>query len=257
MTPFRTPVIFEDEALIVFNKPEGVLSHPNPNGKGRSILKGRYHVGERRFDTLEGPLWLIHRLDQDTSGLLILAKTAKDAAACRAAFRLESLKKVYLALVVGQLRRETGTWKDRLEKQHGHGRVRSIIRPGPPNAELSYAAEKFLVAEREIPPMTLLKIKLITGKTHQIRVQAASRGHPLAGDRIYGDFELNRRLKKGRGLKRLFLHAYRLEFPHPRTTRKIELEAPLPEELARCLNRENQGREPRETVQFQKCSKNL
>jgi 23S rRNA-/tRNA-specific pseudouridylate synthase len=103
-----------------------------------------------------------------------------------------------------------------------------VIKGRPPNAELSYQVKAHSAEHR----LSLLDIALITGKTHQIRVQATSRQHPLAGDDVYGDFSLNKRLRQSLGLRRLALHAHRLEFKHPASGYKTVIEAPLPEDLS-------------------------
>ncbi len=238
-TPY--PILFEDRWLIVIHKPAGVLSHPNPGERtasfasaaaSRSAFEGTYHFGERRFDAPGGPIWLVHRLDQDTSGLLLASKDVHTARKCRDEFEKQRIRKFYLALVAGRPRPPSGVWRDHLQKRAGRGMVRShVLRGRPPNVELRY------MMRTALPTLSFLQIILITGRTHQIRVQSAARGHPVAGDRVYGDFQFNRELRAGIGLKRLFLHAWKLEFRHPATGQSLNLEAPLPEALEECLER--------------------
>ena len=258
MSATRNPILFEDSWLMVVNKPAGVFSHPNvktPSIPPRRdcAFEGRYDFEERRFDTPDGPIWLVHRLDQDTSGALLAAKTADVARKCRVCFEERQVQKTYVALVMGKLSPSSGVWRDHLEKQKGRESVRStVVRGRPFNAELQYnkvqfthylpsaphPASSFKYPESRIQnpeSLSLLEITLLTGRTHQIRVQAAARGHPVAGDRIYGDFRLNRQLRQQVGLRRLFLHAARLAFRHPATNQLLELEAPLPGELEDCL----------------------
>jgi 23S rRNA-/tRNA-specific pseudouridylate synthase len=110
--------------------------------------------------------------------------------------------------------------------------VRTTVQKSlPPNAELRYEVKGHHAGQR----LTLMDIELITGRTHQIRVQAASRQHPLAGDDVYGDFDMNRRLRQQLGIKRLCLHARQLEFKHPASGNRLRIEAPLPEDLAGVL----------------------
>jgi 23S rRNA-/tRNA-specific pseudouridylate synthase len=250
-------ILFEDEDLIVVDKPEGVLSHPNPqqSQKSKSSFEGIYHVEERCFDTPQGRRWLIHRLDQDTSGVLLATKTEVAARKCRELFEKDKIQKVYLALVPGIPRPPKGVWRDHLGKQSFQGKVRSAVLSGrPPNAELRYTSGSILEiptprqiskapyirSARTLPPppkLTLLELTLITGRTHQIRVQAASRRFPVAGDRVYGDFSLNRFLRETIELRRLFLHASRLEFSHPTTNHLVKIVSPLPESLSSALKR--------------------
>ena len=231
----QCPVLFEDADLIVINKPEGVLSHPNPGTKSpAAAFEGSYDLGDRRFQTPQGPVWLIHRLDQDTSGVLLAAKNKKSFAACRNAFEKRAVKKSYLALVSRRPMPPHGIWRDTLMEQRSSGGIRSAINySGKPNAFLNYKMKEYFPKFN----LSLLEIELLTGKTHQIRVQSAYRGHPVAGDRIYGNFNLNKELRQALDLRRMFLHAWRLVFPHPASGKLLTVESPLPEDLEDCLLR--------------------
>lgn len=227
----QCPILHRDRFIIVINKPAGVLSHPNSarlDPKNRAAFEGKYDLDRRCFDGPAGKVWLIHRLDQDTSGALLAALDEKTAERCRALFEEDAIQKHYLALVRGSLPPK-GTWLDHLGTARAGGSVRTqVIKGRPPNAELCYEVKAHHAQER----LSLLDIALITGKTHQIRVQATSRQHPLAGDDVYGDFSMNKRLRQSLGLKRLALHAHRLEFKHPASGLKTVIEAPVPEDLA-------------------------
>ncbi len=231
----RCPVLFEDADLLLIDKPEAVLSHPNPGKQNASCsFEGPYDLGERRFQTPAGPLWLIHRLDQDTSGVLLAAKSKKSAAACRAFFEKGEVKKNYLALVSRRPMPPHGKWRDALVERRAGGGLRVAVHPsGRPNAFLNYKLKEYFPKLN----LSLLEIELLTGKTHQIRAQTVYRGHPVAGDRVYGNFTLNKEIREALGLRRLFLHAWRLAFPHPSTGKPVVVEAPLPEELEDCLLR--------------------
>ena len=231
----QCPVLFEDADLIVIHKPEGVLSHPNPGAKGAaSAFEGPYDLGDRRFQTPQGPVWLIHRLDQDTSGVLLAAKNKQSVAACRRSFEERKVKKHYVALVSRRPMPPRGIWRDTLMEQRSPGGVRSAINySGKPNAFLNYKMKEYFPMFN----LSLLEIDLLTGKTHQIRVQSAYRGHPVAGDRVYGNFTLNKELRQALDLRRLFLHAWRLVLPHPASGKLITIDAPLPEDLEDCLLR--------------------
>lgn len=238
----RYPVMYDDSDLLVITKPSGVLSHPNPPaGPSGGVPKqspaaflGKYNFEDRCFETPDGPLWLLHRLDQDASGLLMSARTPEAAKAVRTQFEMKQIKKIYLALVYGRPQPLRGTWKDAFAESRQKRVVRSRIQAGVrPNAELKYSVKRQFPQRKA----SLLEMELITGKTHQIRVQGASRHHPVAGDDVYGMFAWNRKIKKETGLKRLFLHAAQLELRHPRTQEWIKLEAVLPDELNQCLER--------------------
>ncbi|HYF36403.1 MAG TPA: RluA family pseudouridine synthase [Prosthecobacter sp.] len=226
----QCPILHRDRFIIGINKPAGILSHPNAGrsgGKERSAFEGRYDLDEKVFDGPGGRVWLIHRLDQDTSGVLLGALDEKTAVRCREAFEANAVHKKYLALVRGSLS-AGGTWLDHLGVSRERGRVRTAVLKGrPPNAELRFKVIGHNAAAR----LSLLDIDLITGRTHQIRVQAASRQHPLAGDDVYGDFHLNRRLRAEIHLRRLFLHARQLELKHPASGQKLVIEAPLADDL--------------------------
>lgn len=229
------PILFEDADLLVIDKPEGILSHPNPGNQHASCaFEGSYDPKERCFQTSAGPLWLLHRLDQDTSGILLAAKSKKTALTCLGSFEKREVEKDYLALVSRKPMPPVGKWRDTLVEHRNPSSVRSrVSRSAQPNAFLNYKMKEFFPKFN----LSLLEIKLVTGKTHQIRVQAAYHGHPVAGDRIYGNFGLNKELRQELGLRRLFLHAWRLVIQHPVKNEILEITAPLPEELEQCLFR--------------------
>lgn len=220
----RLPVVFEDGALLVVNKPSGLAVHGGSGVSFGVIEQLRAAHPELKF------LELAHRLDRETSGLLILAKKRSALTALHAALREGRIRKQYLALVKGRWQDETRRISLPLKKyvaRSGERRV-SVHREGR-------ASETVFGRERGFRDYTLLSAELLTGRTHQIRVQLAHLGFPIAGDDKYGDFELNRLLPK-QGLKRMFLHAAELEFIHPLSGDKLELCAPLPEPLARFLD---------------------
>lgn len=264
------PILFEDDSILLINKPAGVLSHPNAsqNALSHCAFLGKYNFEERRYQTSDGSIWLIHRLDQDTSGVLLAAKSIEIAEICRDYFEKQAITKIYLAMVKGKFSHLTGFWSDYLQKHAGDGKVRSKVIPHRlPNAKLKYKVLRFpssygprSVSEEKCggrgsvrafknggiasvraavgfqKSLSLLEVELLTGKTHQIRVQAANRGHPIAGDRIYGDFQWNRQLRDQLGLKRLFLHAWKLGFLHPKTGKSLEIDAPVPEDLSSIVD---------------------
>lgn len=229
-------VIYEDEQLLIVNKPAGVLSHPNSGGTGKqkAAFLGKYDFEQRCFISEAGKLWLIHRLDQDTSGVLLAAKDEASAQKCRALFEAKKIRKQYYALVLGYPIPPKGIWKDHLISRHTGNQKKTSVLPGKaPNAFLGYAVRKNYPAAR----MCLLKVDLETGKTHQIRAQAAYHGVPVAGDDVYGNFALNKKLAKTPGINRMFLHAAELSFRHPVSGKQLTTAALLPENMERVLSR--------------------
>ena len=229
-------ILFEDKHLIVVNKPHGVLSHPNPKDSvsepPRCAFEGKYDFEGKRFSSPAGDVWLIHRLDQDTSGALLAAKDAKSAMACRKAFEEDKVRKTYLALLKGGGLKPEGVWLDHLATIRQKNAVRTTVdKTRRPNAESRFKLLGYSASHR----VSYVEVALVTGRTHQIRVQTASRQHPVLGDDVYGDFELNRRLRKELSLKRLFLHAAQLQILHPGASKVITVDAPLPEALATVL----------------------
>lgn len=235
------PIIFEDEHLLLINKPSGILSHPNPinekkrleGQEGRAAFLGHYDFDQRTFETPKGVIWLLHRLDQDASGVLLAAKSATVAAKLRLIFEKQSLQKIYQVLVGGgRVSPPQGKWLDHIEiRRHNRMRRAGVKKNRPTNAIMSYTMQEYFEGSR----MALLAVKLVTGKFHQIRIQCASHGHPIAGDRLYGDFKWNRTLQKSVGLRRLFLHAASLAFEHPVTGAPLKIEASLSPELDACV----------------------
>src|SRR5262249_54769349 len=153
-------------------------------------------------------LYLVHRLDQDTSGLILCAFDEAAAAALKQALARRQIHKQYLALVLGIPRAAEGVWRDCLQKRSRRGRAEVAIVKGRPNAVTRFRRLKVY----EAAGAALLELSPETGRTHQLRVQAAARGLPIAGDDRYGDFAANRRAAELLGLRRMFLHAVGLEF---------------------------------------------
>ena len=222
------PVLLEDDAMLALNKPAGVAVH---GGSGVSFgVIEQLRQARPQAKLLE----LVHRLDRDTSGILLVAKKRSALKHLQDQFRERETGKTYLALVQGEwparnkvidlpLHKFLLQGKDGTE---GERRVR-VTTPEDPDGMRSITLVK--VAER-LQGCTLLEVTIKTGRTHQIRVHLASQGHPLAGDDKYGDFEWNKKLQK-QGHKRMFLHAWRLQFNHPVSGERVELNAELPAEL--------------------------
>jgi 23S rRNA pseudouridine955/2504/2580 synthase len=219
----QPPVVFEDEALLVVDKPAGTAVHGGSGISFGVIEQLRAARPELKF------LELAHRLDRETSGLLILAKKRSALTALHAALREGRIRKRYLVLVKGR-------WRD--EKRHVSLRLKKFVtRSGERRVSVDREgreSDTIFRRERTLRDFTLLSAELLTGRTHQIRVQLAHLDFPIAGDDKYGDFKLNRALAE-QGLKRMFLHAAELEFVHPLSGMAVRLESPLPEALSRFL----------------------
>lgn len=219
--PLDLPVVYEDDALLVVNKPSGVAVH---GGSGVSYGVIESLRAERpRAKVLE----LAHRLDRDTSGLLVIAKKRSALVELHRMLREGEAEKAYLALVKGSWSGGARELRDRLHKYVTAGGERRVaVHSGGQTAATAVRP----VAASAV--CSLLELRLMTGRTHQIRVHLAHAGHPVLGDDKYGDFELNRALVR-QGVKRLMLHARRLAFAHPLTRARLQLEAPLPGDMQR------------------------
>ncbi len=219
------PILYEDEALIAIDKPAGLAVHGGSGVAFGVIEQLRAARPEAAF------LELVHRLDRDTSGVLLVAKKRAALLALHASFRDGGVDKRYVVLVKGR-------WRDAMRKVElplakfltgaGERRVR-IERDGGKMARTVFRRRQ--VWAKAQPPMSLLEAELHTGRTHQIRVHLSHLGFPLAGDDKYGDFAWNKALAK-QGLKRMFLHAWRVGVPHPLDRRPLDFESPLPADLA-------------------------
>jgi 23S rRNA pseudouridine955/2504/2580 synthase len=217
--------LFEDEWLLALNKPAGVAAHGG-SGISRGVIEQmRLERPELRF------LELAHRLDRDTSGVLLLAKKRSALTALHAQMRAGSMRKWYLVLIVGRWRdthRDVQLPLSKFVTAAGERRV-SVERGGLPSRTLFHL-------RRTYPGFALLAAELRTGRTHQIRVHLQHLGFPIAGDEKYGDFALNRTLAK-QGLKRMFLHADAVEFAHPASGEPVHVQAPLASDLQAFLDR--------------------
>ena len=219
--PRDFPIAFEDPSLLVIDKPSGVAVHGGSGVSFGVIESLRAARPEAKM------LELAHRLDRDTSGLLVLAKKRSALVELHRMLRDGEIEKVYLAVVKGTPAKKAFEIRESLH-QHvtasGERRV-SVNEDGQP------AVTRVRLVEKS-GEFSIVQLRLMTGKTHQIRVHLAHAGHPVLGDDKYGDFELNRALAR-QGVKRLFLHAQRLAFRHPAGGKPIALESPLPDDMLR------------------------
>ncbi|MDQ5906389.1 MAG: rRNA pseudouridine synthase [Pseudomonadota bacterium] len=220
------PFLFEDDALLAVNKPAGIAVHGG-SGVSFGVIEAL-----RKQRPLAKFLELAHRLDRETSGILLVGKKRSALVKLHDMFRDggRSADKRYLVLVYGRWMDKSRNVRLPLHKyllENGERRVR-VAEDGKPSQTIFRLVERW---ER----FSLLEAQLKTGRTHQIRVHLAHLGFPIAGDEKYGDFALNKALVK-EGLKRMFLHAWKMEFPHPLKEERMALEAPLPDGLASFLS---------------------
>ena len=214
-------VVWEDEHLLVVDKPAGVVVHPGAGHWTGTLVHGLLaHEAEGGEDP-ERP-GIVHRLDRDTSGLLVVARSDAAHRALQEAIRRRDMTREYVALVRGRPRSRAG----RIEAPIGRDRG-DPTRMSLDSASTKEAVTHFEVAEL-LPEHALLRVRLETGRTHQIRVHLAAIGLPVAGDPVYG-------VAGDLGLERQFLHAARLAFEHPLTAEPVEVETPLPEDLTTAL----------------------
>ncbi len=255
-------VIYEDADLAVVNKPAGIIVHAgsgkNEDARSRGTLVNALLFRFKKLSATGGDLrpGIVHRLDKDTSGLIVVAKNDRTHTALAELFSSRQIKKTYIALVQGAVERAKGT----INASVGRAPLRRTRMTAKPMMNARAAVTHYEVVRRLVNrfgKFTLIRVRIETGRTHQIRVHMASIGYPVVGDTLYGGSgQLTdqvasqaatskaarlksepERLKLGRN----FLHAARLEFPHPRTGKLLELEAPLPAELEAFLGRLEEG----------------
>lgn len=217
-------VLYRDDALLVIDKPAGQAVHGGSGVSLGIIEQLRRELPECRF------MELAHRLDKETSGVLLIALKRSALVELHRMLREGEVRKSYLALATGHWRDKVRNVKLALRKFHTDDGERRVT----VDEDGQFAHTIFRLV-RHYGAFSLLEAELLTGRTHQIRVHLAALNHAIAGDDKYGDFELNRALKK-QGLKRMFLHAARVAFDHPLTGKRMELEAKLPDDLSKFLD---------------------
>ena len=223
----EVPVVYEDDDILIVDKPSGLVVHPSAghaDGTLVNALLGRHGESFGGIAGVRRP-GIVHRLDRDTSGLLVVARNDAAQASVMAQLKARRVKKTYLALVLGSVAAAVGRIEAPIGRDPGHRTRMAVVSAGRP------ATTGYRVRER-FDGWTLLELDLVTGRTHQIRVHLAAIGHPVAGDPVYGSGTSRRGPD---GLERLFLHAWRLELTSPSTGRLIRAEAPVPPELELVL----------------------
>jgi 23S rRNA pseudouridine955/2504/2580 synthase len=229
-------VLHEDEDVLAVDKPAGLAAHPGTGITGATLVEMARAYLETPGDLppTEFRPSPAHRLDRDTSGVVIVAKHRKAMVRLTETFTDgEGMRKTYLALVKGKMPREAGTIDLPLSE---HEQTAKSKEQRGVNFQEAITRWKVISATKEL---SLLSVSIETGRTHQIRRHLEAAGHPVAGDRRYGDFAFNRTARQRWGLRRMALHAWRLELPHPRTGAPLRLEAPLPPELGDVLSKAN------------------
>jgi 23S rRNA pseudouridine1911/1915/1917 synthase len=215
-------IAFADEHLLVVDKPAGVVVHPARGVHGSTLVHGL--LGEIAGGDDPNRPGIVHRLDRDTSGLLVVARSPEAQRRLQNTVRRRELEREYLALVRGRPR----SWRGRIEAPIGRDRSdrtrQSLDTDTPRDASTHFEVLELMRGH------ALLRVRLETGRTHQIRVHLEAVGLPVAGDPVYGS-------RGDLGLRRQFLHAARLAFPHPFTGERVEVESPLPQDLETALGR--------------------
>lgn len=235
-------IVYEDEDLAVVNKPAGMMVHAGAGATDSARNRGTlvnallHHFGELSAVSGELRPGIVHRLDKETSGLIIVAKNDATHRKLATQFSSRQVKKTYVALVHGSLRNDRGTIHSSISRDRAR-RTRMTTRgSGGREAVTHYAVQKRI--EAAYGKFTLVEVRIDTGRTHQIRVHMASLGHPIVGDTLYGaPRDIRGKNRPTISLPRNFLHAAKLEFQHPRTQEPLSFEQSLPQELNQFLGR--------------------
>lgn len=224
-------VLYEDDDVLVVDKPPGMVVHPAPGHRQTTLVELLAETGFALAPNVDPRLYrpgVVHRLDKDTSGVIMFAKTAHAARELQASLASRATRREYLALVKGLVPSRAGRIEAAIGRDVRNAALRSIETDMPKDAITHFVVTEIL------PTTTLLRLRLETGRTHQIRVHLQAIGHPVIGDSQYGDGPQF-------GLHRQFLHAARLQFPHPTTGEQLEVASPLPEELHVALGEARRG----------------
>jgi len=223
-------VVYEDDDLVIIDKPAGLVVHPAPGHADGTLVHALLaHGGGTAWGGIAGVQrpGIVHRLDRDTSGLLMVARNDRAQASLMAQLKARRIKKTYVALVQGSVSAAVGRIEAPIGRDPRHRTRMAVVPDGRPSVTGYRVRERFA-------GWTFLELDLITGRTHQIRVHLDAIGHPVAGDRVYGTGTSRR---GPAGLERLFLHAWRLELTAPSDGHLLRAEAALPAELDVVLAR--------------------
>lgn len=225
-------ILYEDDALLVLNKPPGLVVHPAAGHEEHTLVNALLHHCEGELSGIGGVArpGIVHRLDKETSGCLVVAKNDETHVALSSQFATRKVEKVYHALVCGEMQRDKGEIRAAIARHPSHRKRMAVSDDTGREARTSYR-----VLER-LRATTLVEVALHTGRTHQIRVHFQFLGYPVVGDLTYGQRQ-NRRLEElvSFAAPRVMLHAFRLAFIHPRTGKRVHFEAPLPQDFEDVL----------------------
>jgi 23S rRNA pseudouridine955/2504/2580 synthase len=232
ISKFENNIIFEDDALLVIDKPAGFAVHGGSGVSHGVIEQLRFERPRAKF------LELVHRLDRETSGVLLLAKKRSALVTLHEMIRNNQTDKRYLVMVAGEWTEKKKRVVLDLQKYvlpSGERRVNVVTDKSKDKYDEAQISETYFSLKQSFVGFTLLEAQLVTGRTHQLRVQLAHLGYPILGDDKYGDFANNKLLVK-KGLKRMFLHSAETKLRHPISNEKLVLKAPLPDELEKFMN---------------------
>ena len=228
-------IVFEDADLLVIDKPAGMTVHPGNNNAHNedSLVNAILYHCKGKLSGINGVIrpGIVHRLDKDTSGLLIVAKNDLSHNYIADQFKNHEVQKMYYALAVGKIKSGKGVIEAPIGRDSKDRKKMAIINGKRGKASVT----KFEVVEYP-GDFSLLNVRLLTGRTHQIRVHFAGIGHPLVGDKVYGNLKINKHFQELSGLDRQFLHAYSLKFKLPSTKKEVEFHSDLPDDLMKVLS---------------------
>ena len=237
--PMDLRIVYEDAAVLVIDKPAGLVTHPAPGHATGTLVNGLLAHTDQL--SLHGDIrpGIVHRLDKDTSGLLVVARTDAAHAALVRQHQARTMDKEYLGLALGHPRPETGLIDAPIGRDPRERKRQAVLAAGRP-ARTRYRVEREFAPAPGVESCALLRLQLETGRTHQIRVHLAYIGHPIVGDAVYG--ARTARTARALGLTRQFLHATRLAFDLPGSGARVSFESPLPADLAAALTRLDSAR---------------
>ncbi len=231
--PFDFPILYEDDAMLVIDKPAGVVVHPaagNPAGTVVNALLGRYPQLAEELACGNSRPGIVHRLDKDTSGCLVVARTASAQFKLSGSFAGRETAKTYLALVRGVPKRPSGELSNLIGRHPVNRKKMAVVERCGKIAITRYRTVR--TGTIDGVPAALLEVRILTGRTHQIRVHLASIGYPVLGDALYGGAGVSIE-----GLSRQMLHAWKLRVPHPVSGEAMEFTAPIPPDFKNLLDR--------------------
>lgn len=231
--PFDFPILYEDDAMLVIDKPAGVVVHPaagNPAGTVVNALLGRYPQLAEELACGNSRPGIVHRLDKDTSGCLVVARTASAQFKLSGSFAGRETAKTYLALVRGVPKRPSGELSNLIGRHPVNRKKMAVVERCGKIAITRYWTVR--TGTIDGVPAALLEVRILTGRTHQIRVHLASIGYPVLGDALYGGAGVSIE-----GLSRQMLHAWKLRVPHPVSGEAMEFTAPIPPDFKNLLDR--------------------